>query len=132
MALPPIDHRFDATNRVSHTERLRSRGSAARWTRTVPGGAPYPISSASKGKGEQMHAAVGRILAETARLIASDGAAVDELGASVAISGAAIVAGAPFHMVGANKQQGAAYTFASTGGTGRIQTSRLIDPEGAA
>jgi hypothetical protein len=35
-------------------------------------------------------------------------------------------------MVGANKQQGALYTFASTGPAGRFQTSRLIDPEGGA
>jgi len=69
---------------------------------------------------------------ETARLLASDGAAGDELGVSVSISGETIVAGAPFHTVGANKQQGAGYTFARTGAPGRFQTSRLIDPEGAA
>jgi hypothetical protein len=46
---------------------------------------------------------------QTAELTASDGAASDQLGNSVAISGTTIVAGSLFHGVRANFQQGAAY-----------------------
>jgi hypothetical protein len=44
-------------------------------------------------------------------LTASDGAPNDELGSAVGISGNAIVAGAPYAMIGSNAQQGAAYVF---------------------
>jgi hypothetical protein len=50
-------------------------------------------------------------LIQQADVTASDGAAGDVLGASVAVSGNAIVAGAPFHEVGSNKKQGVAYLF---------------------
>jgi len=58
---------------------------------------------------------------QTARLIASDGAAGDQLGSSVAVDGDAIVAGAPFDDVGANANQGSAsifFTAAFSGGGG--------------
>ena len=51
---------------------------------------------------------------ETAKLTASDGAAGDNLGFSVAIDGDTIVAGAHLDDSGANAEQGSAYTFAST------------------
>ena len=50
---------------------------------------------------------------QTGELTASDGAAGDELGYSVAISGATIAAGAPERAIGASSQQGAAYVFGS-------------------
>jgi hypothetical protein len=48
---------------------------------------------------------------ETAKLTASDGALGDVFGYSVAINGTTIAAGAPYHEVGSNKAQGAAYIF---------------------
>ncbi len=48
---------------------------------------------------------------QTGELIASDGAAQDFLGASVALSGSTVVAGAPYHKVGSNSAQGVAYVF---------------------
>ena len=48
---------------------------------------------------------------EAAKLTASDGAAFDQLGFSVAISGNTVVAGAPFATVNGNSKQGAAYVF---------------------
>jgi len=50
-------------------------------------------------------------LTQTAELTASDGAAEDGLGASAALSGDTIVAGAPLRRVGSNANQGAAYVF---------------------
>lgn len=48
---------------------------------------------------------------QTAELAAADGAAGDNLGVSVAISGDTIVGGAPFAAIGASPAQGAVYLF---------------------
>ncbi|MPZ21545.1 MAG: hypothetical protein GEV06_27190 [Luteitalea sp.] len=48
---------------------------------------------------------------ETAKLTASDGAAGDRLGWSVAVSGTYVIAGAPLVTAGETLQQGAAYLF---------------------
>jgi hypothetical protein len=68
---------------------------------------------------------------ETAKLTASDGVSGAQLGASVAIDGDTIVAGAPSATVGANVQ-GAAYTFARTGATARTETAKLNASHGQA
>lgn len=68
---------------------------------------------------------------ETARLTSTNGAANEQLGAAVAISGNTIVAGAPDHTVTGNSKQGAAYTFASTGSAQRNELAILTDPVGA-
>jgi hypothetical protein len=71
---------------------------------------------------------------QTAKLTASDGAAGDELGYSVAISGATIVAGAPDHSVGAATDQGAAYVFqrSASGWVNATQTAELTSSDGVA
>src|SRR5215208_580382 len=69
---------------------------------------------------------------ETAKLAASDGAAGDQLGGSLAIEGDAIVAGAPADDVGANADQGSVYTFARTGPAARTETAKLAASDGAA
>ena len=48
---------------------------------------------------------------ETAKLTASDGIQGDVFGYSVAINGTTLAIGAPYHAVGSNKAQGAAYIF---------------------
>ncbi len=69
------------------------------------------------------------------KLTASDGAAGDNLGFSVAVSGdgTTVVAGAPNATVGANAVQGAAYVFAEPGGgwTDAIETAKLTASDGA-
>jgi hypothetical protein len=71
---------------------------------------------------------------QTAELRASDGAAFDGLGGSVAVSGSTIVAGAPGHTVGGNIQQGAVYVF-SEPASGRwqnaTQTAELTASDGS-
>jgi hypothetical protein len=74
----------------------------------------------------------GPARSQTARLRGSDGGGEDKLGTSVAIDGDTIVAGAPFGDVGANPNQGAVYTFASTGGPSRTHTGKLTASGGAA
>jgi hypothetical protein len=63
----------------------------------------------------------------TAKLTASDGAASDNFGSSVAISGGTIVVGAPDATVGGNTSQGTAYVFVKprSGWAGRTQTAKL-------
>ena len=68
---------------------------------------------------------------QTAELTASNGAAGDYLGFSVAISGNTIVAGAPY--AGPNAGQGAAYVFVKPAGgwESRTQTAELTASDGA-
>ena len=59
---------------------------------------------------------------QQAKLTASDGAANDELGSSVAVQGDTIVVGAPFATVNGNSQQGAVYVFVKPeGGPGKTR-----------
>jgi len=73
-------------------------------------------------------------MTQTARLIVSDGAASDQLGSSVAISGDTVVAGAPNATVGVNAGQGAAYVFAEPGAvwSNETQIAKLTASDGAA
>ncbi|MGH9498795.1 MAG: IPT/TIG domain-containing protein [Terriglobales bacterium] len=71
---------------------------------------------------------------QTAELTASDGAAGDQFGWSVSASGNTVVVGAPFHAVGLNLSQGAAYVFVEppSGWTSMKQTAELVASDGAA
>jgi nucleoside-specific outer membrane channel protein Tsx len=65
-------------------------------------------------------------------LLAPDGAAGDQFGASLAVSGSTLVIGAPQHAVGSNASQGAAYVFVQNGeGTWSLQ-AELYASDGAA
>jgi hypothetical protein len=57
----------------------------------------------------------GTTWSQQAELTASDGAADDQFGYSVAVSGTTAAVGAVLKNVGSNTQQGAAYVFASSG-----------------
>jgi hypothetical protein len=76
-------------------------------------------------------------MTETAKLIASDGAAGDEFGQSVGVSGAAAVVGAPYAAVNGNVLEGAAYVFMTQSGGGPgdqrpviAQTAKLTASDG--
>ncbi|MCY7359371.1 MAG: FG-GAP repeat protein, partial [Rudanella sp.] len=68
---------------------------------------------------------------QQARLTASDGAAYDDLGISVALSGDYALVGAYSDDVGANGHQGSAYVFVRGGGTW-TQQDKLTASDGAA
>ncbi len=76
-------------------------------------GAAYVFSEPSGGWGSKK---AGEVVNQAAELTASNGAELDVLGASVAVSGNVVVAGAPNHEVGSNVAQGAAYVFSEPGG----------------
>jgi hypothetical protein len=71
---------------------------------------------------------------QTAELTSSDGGPGDQFGWSVAVSGSTVVVGAPFHTVGLNLGQGAAYVFVepANGWTSMTQTAELVASNGAA
>jgi hypothetical protein len=71
---------------------------------------------------------------ETAKLTASDGAAADGLGSSVAALPYGVLAGAPGATVGSNSYQGAAYVFVRprNGWKNATETAKLIASDGAA
>ncbi|MGO8746980.1 MAG: beta strand repeat-containing protein [Thermoguttaceae bacterium] len=73
----------------------------------------------------------GSVWTETAKLTASDGAASNFFGDSVAISGDTVVVGAPDATVGSNSDQGAAYVFTESGSVW-IQDAKLTASDGAA
>jgi hypothetical protein len=64
------------------------------------------------------------------KLIASDGAASDGFGSSVAISGDTAIVGSSFDDVGANSNQGSAYVFVRSGNSWS-QQQKLIVSDGA-
>jgi hypothetical protein len=72
-------------------------------------------------------------MTQTAELTASDGAGADQLGSSVAIAENTVVAGAPFHKVGSDPNQGAAYVFTAPPGgwASTDQTAELTASDGA-
>jgi hypothetical protein len=96
---------------------------------TVVAGAP--TAHAGQGAVYTFGSAGGPDRAQTAELTAAGGTAGDHLGASVAIAGGAIAAGAPGTRVGAHPQQGAAYLFAAAGAPVRNETATLTATDGA-
>jgi FG-GAP repeat protein len=68
---------------------------------------------------------------EEQKLTASDGAAGDFFGTSVAVSGSTIVVGAPFDSIGGNLLQGSAYVFNRQGGNW-VEEQKLTVSDGAA
>jgi hypothetical protein len=71
------------------------------------------------------------LTAEVAKLTASDGAAVDQFGNSVSVSGDTVVVGADWDDVGVNTNQGSAYVFVRSGSTW-TQQAKLTASDGAA
>jgi hypothetical protein len=67
----------------------------------------------------------------TAKLTASNGAAYDWLGGSVAFDNVSVIAGAYGHMVGSNPYQGEAYVYTPTGGwSSMTETAQLTSSDG--
>jgi FG-GAP repeat protein len=73
----------------------------------------------------------GGVWSQAQKLTASDGAANDHLGISVALDGDTAFAGAEGATVGDNSHQGAAYVFTAADGTWS-QTQKLVSSDGVA
>jgi hypothetical protein len=95
-------------------------------------GAPHHAVGGDTGQGAAyVFVESGGTWSQQAELTASDGAAGDQFGWSVAVSGSTAVVGADDHTVGSNTQQGAAYVFVQSG-TMWSQQAELISSDGAA
>ena len=106
-------------------------GSVAVDGNTVVVGAPrHMVGSSSHQGAVYVFVQSDGTWVEQAELTASDGAAGDQFGYSVAVSGSTVVVGAPYHTVGSNPSQGAAYVFVQSGGTWS-QQAELSASDGA-
>jgi hypothetical protein len=127
---------FAATGAAARTETAKltaTDGEVGDWLgwsvalagETIVAGAPLDNVGANTLQGSvyTFAAAGAAARTETAKLTATDGAAGDNLGFSVALVGATIVAGAPLDNVGANTLQGSVYTFAAAGAAARAVTA---------
>ena len=105
---------------------------------TVVVGAPQAAVSGNSAEGATyvftQPAAGWTSMIQTATLTASDGAADDEFGCSVAIDGDAVVVGSPDATVDGNFAAGAAYVFVepAAGWASMTQTAELTASDGAA
>ena len=86
------------------------------------------LSAARSRRGD--YSVVAPSLVNEQKLTASDGAASDQFGISVAVSGATIVVGMPFDDIGGNVNQGSAYVFKRQGGSW-VETQKLTASDGA-
>ena len=90
-------------------------------------GAPYDDIGANTQQGSAyVFVRSGSSWTQQQKLTAADGAANDNFGNSVAISGDYALVGAPYDDIGANIQQGSAYVFKRTG-TGWSPVRPVID-----
>ena len=131
--------RTGAADRTETAKLTASDGDAAEYLGTsvaidgdtIVAGAPLALVGRNEPEGG-IHAGAAYTFArtgaaartETAKLTASDGASIDQLGTSVAIDGDTIVAGAPYDNA-TNSNEGSVYTFARTGAAARTETAKL-------
>ena len=95
-------------------------------------GAAAPANAGARADSTSEAQALRALLAsQETQLAASDGAADDWFGYSVAISGDTAVVGAPWHDVGGNADQGSAYVFVRNGGTWSLQAQLFASNGGA-
>jgi hypothetical protein len=79
-------------------------------------GTPYKMVGSNQVGVAYVFSNSGTRWTQEAELLASDGAAGDNFGLDVAVSGANVLVGAGDKTVGSNEYQGVAYVFSSTGG----------------
>src|SRR4029079_15263502 len=90
------------------------------------------LVGANQGQGAaDVYAGTGGTWTRRAKLTAADGAAFDDFGRSVAVSGSTVFVGAPYAVIDGNGFQGAAYVF-SGGGSNWHQDQKLVASDGAA
>jgi hypothetical protein len=92
-------------------------------------GSPYAAGANAQQGAAYVFTASGGTWSELQKLVASDGATLDDFGASLALDGDTALIGAQY-AGGPNPYQGAAYVFTAAGGTW-TQAARLAASDGA-
>src|SRR5262249_39266825 len=98
---------------------------------TMLAGAPFDDVGGNADQGSAHVFQICQGLAQQQKITANDGAAYDDFGESVAISGDTAVVGASNGDVGGNADQGSAYVFVRDGATWK-QQQKLTATNGAA
>ena len=111
-------HVTDATGRVIPATMTANPQGNSIAIEVHDSGAQYPLT-------------VDPTWSQTAELTATDGAASNYLGTSVAMSGTTAIVGASYHTVSGHSEQGAAYIFTESGGSWS-QSAELTASDGAA
>src|SRR5262249_8157419 len=106
-------------------------GVAVRGDTAVVGADLHQVGSNVNRGAAYVFVRAGTAWTQQQELTASDGAANDFFGLSVAVSGDTAVVGADLHQVGSNVNQGAAYVFVRAG-TAWAQQQELTASDGAA
>lgn len=97
---------------------------------TVVVAADGALVGANQGQGAAyVYDGAGGTWTQQAKLTADDGAAFDNFGRSVAVSGSTVFVGAPYATIDGNGFEGAAYVF---GGSNWRQQQKLVASDGAA
>jgi hypothetical protein len=106
--------------------------SVALWGDTALVGAPSDDVGANNNQGSAyVFTSSGTTWSLQGKLTASDGAAAEQFGSSVAVSGDTALVGVPYDEVGLNQEQGSAYVFTRSGTTWS-QQGKLTALDGAA
>ncbi|WP_019990050.1 FG-GAP repeat protein [Rudanella lutea] len=125
--LPPIDRTAsDGTEYAGFGTSVAISGDYA-----IVGAPNSPVSSNLTQGAAYIFIRSGNSWTQQAKLTASDGAASDQFGYSVAISGDYAVVGANNDAIGSNNGQGSAYIFMRSGDSW-IQQAKLTASDGAA
>jgi len=94
--------------------------------------AEYALVGANQGQGAAyVYDGTGGTWTQQAKLTSDDGAAFDNFGRSVAVSGSTAFVGAPYAVIDGNGFQGAAYVFSGSGSDWQ-QDQKLVASDGAA
>jgi hypothetical protein len=87
-------------------------------------------SNSSQGAAYVFSCPTATSCTQASKLTASDGAAYDQFGFSVGVSGSVVVIGAPYKTIGSNSSQGAAFVFSCRVATSCTQASKLTASDG--
>ena len=99
-------------------------------TMAIVGAQNHTVGASQQQGAAYIFAQSGTTWTQQQEVTASDGVASDDFGTSVSLSGTIAIVGAPYHTVGANQQQGAAYIFVQSGATW-TQQQELTAGDGA-
>ena len=127
----PLDHQFSVHRRIRPVASVGAIAVIALSSISALAAPAWsPLLSLSQPAVNAQSPAVGEQFTQQQQLTAADGAALDQFGTVVAISGDTAIVGAPYDSIGGNSHQGSVYVFVRSGSTW-TQQAQLIASDGA-